>query len=108
MMPTELDLKYNEKFTSEENANILQKLISWLISSMKPRFNPLFKQINNWLKALHKHHYTRLLYKERGTLDKDNRRLHKNNQLTEVKLLLGRFFLRKIDFNDIYYSLKKN
>jgi hypothetical protein len=26
----------------------------------------------------------RLLYKQRGTLDKDNRRLHQNNRLNEV------------------------
>ncbi|RGB22571.1 hypothetical protein C1646_677741 [Rhizophagus diaphanus] len=55
IMPPELTLRYDEKFTNETNVDILQQLISRLIASMKPQFSPLYKQINNWLAALHKH-----------------------------------------------------
>jgi hypothetical protein len=54
-MLSELTIKYDEKFISEMNTNILHQLISRIISSMKPRFNPSYKQINNWLSALHIH-----------------------------------------------------
>jgi hypothetical protein len=84
-MPSDLEMKYDEKFHSEPNTNILQQLIPRLITAMRPRYNPSHRQINSWLSALHKHRRVRLLYKERGTLDKDNRRLHRNNRLTEVK-----------------------
>ncbi|CAB4430966.1 unnamed protein product [Rhizophagus irregularis] len=84
-MPTELTLRYDEKFTNETNADILRQLIPRLIASMKPRFSPSYKQINDWLAALHKHRRARLLYVERGVIDKDNRRLHKNNRLSEKK-----------------------
>ncbi|PKK57825.1 hypothetical protein RhiirC2_797343 [Rhizophagus irregularis] len=40
--------------------------------------------IKSWLAALHKHRRVRLLYKQRGTLDKDNHRLHQNNRLNEI------------------------
>jgi hypothetical protein len=84
-IPFELTMKYDEKFTSETNTNILCQLISRIISSMKPRFNSLYKQINNWLSALHKHRRTRLLYVKQAVIDKDNRRLHKNSRLSEVE-----------------------
>ncbi|GET57056.1 hypothetical protein GLOIN_2v1785716 [Rhizophagus irregularis DAOM 181602=DAOM 197198] len=83
MMPPELTLRYDEKFTNETNADILRQLIPQLIASMKPRFSPSYKQINDWLAALHKHRRVRLLYVERDVIDKDNRRLHKNNRLSE-------------------------
>ncbi|CAB4417081.1 unnamed protein product [Rhizophagus irregularis] len=85
MMPPELTLRYDEKFTNETNADILRQLIPRLIASMKPRFSPSYKQINDWLAALHKHRRARLLYVERGVIDKDNRRLHKNNRLSKKK-----------------------
>jgi hypothetical protein len=84
-MPPEFTLKYDEKFTSESNADILRQLIPRIIASMKPRFSPSYKQINDWLGALHKHRRARLLYVERGVIDKDNRRLHRNNRLSEVE-----------------------
>ncbi|EXX58503.1 hypothetical protein RirG_197370 [Rhizophagus irregularis DAOM 197198w] len=84
-MPPELTLRYDEKFTNETNADILRQLIPRLIASMKPRFSPSYKQINDWLAALHKHRRARLLYVERDVIDKDNRRLHKNNRLSEVE-----------------------
>ena len=83
-MPAELTMKYDEKFTGETNTNILRPLIPRIISSMKPRFSPSYKQIKDWLAALHKHRRARHLYLERGVIDKDNRRLYKNNRLSEV------------------------
>ncbi len=84
-LPTDLELQYNEKFTSEANSEILRQLIPRLVSSMRPRYSPTHSQLRNWLAALHKHRRIRLLYKERGTLDRDNRRLHKNNRLNEAR-----------------------
>ncbi|GBC40414.2 hypothetical protein GLOIN_2v1884352 [Rhizophagus irregularis DAOM 181602=DAOM 197198] len=54
--PIKLELKYDEKFT-----------------------------IKSWLSALHKYRRVRLLYKQRGTLDKDNCRLHRNNRINETR-----------------------
>jgi uncharacterized protein YggL (DUF469 family) len=82
--PIELELKYDEKFSSESNDEILRQVIPRLIEAMKPRYTPRYRQVNSWLAALHKHRRVRLLYKQRGTLDKDNRRLHRNNRLNEV------------------------
>lgn len=82
--PIELELKYDEKFTSESNDEILRQVIPRLIEAMKPRYTPRYRQVKSWLSALHKHRRVRLLYKQRGTLDKDNRRLHRNNRLNEV------------------------
>src|SRR3954467_14294133 len=90
----ELELKYDEKFTSETNDEILRKIIPRLIDAMKPRYTPQYKQVKTWLAALHKHRRVRLLYKQRGTLDKDNRRLHRNNRLNEVNNFLL-FFKKK-------------
>ena len=95
-LPNELLLKYDEKFTSESNANVLRQLIPRLLTSMKLRYSPSFKQIRDWLSALHKHRRARLLYGERGVLDKDNRRLHKNNQLNEVNYFFLFYFKTNI------------
>ncbi|PKC64694.1 hypothetical protein RhiirA1_462047 [Rhizophagus irregularis] len=81
--PIELELKYDEKFTSESNDEILRQVIPRLIEAMKPRYTPRYRQVKSWLSALHKHRRVRLLYKQRGTLDKDNCRLHRNNRLNE-------------------------
>ncbi|CAB5199518.1 unnamed protein product [Rhizophagus irregularis] len=70
-----IDQSDDDSETDEENAR----------TEMKPRFSPSYKQINDWLAALHKHRRARLLYVERGVIDKDNRRLHKNNRLSEKK-----------------------
>jgi len=82
--PDDLELKYDEKFTSEANENILRQIIPRLVNSMKPKYSPQYKQVKSWLSALHKHRRVRLLYKDCGTLDKDNRRLHRNNRLNKV------------------------
>ena len=79
----DFEMKYNEKFTSETNADILRDIIPRLVDALK-RYKVTYKQVKEWLQALHKHRRVRLLYSLRGTLDRDNRRLHKNNRTNEV------------------------
>ena len=83
-VPQELEMKYDEKFTSDINSEILRELIPHLIKAMASRFDVSYKQVRTWLQVLHKHRRVRLLYKQRGNLDRDNRRLHKNNRTSEV------------------------
>ncbi|PKB92958.1 hypothetical protein RhiirA5_442809, partial [Rhizophagus irregularis] len=52
----QIDQSDDDSETDEENAR----------TEMKPRFSPSYKQINDWLAALHKHRRARLLYVERG------------------------------------------
>ena len=51
-----------------------------------------YSQVRGWLQALHKHRRVRYLYGKRGVLDRDNRRLHKNNRTNEVNKSI---FLKK-------------
>lgn len=83
-LPPELNLKYNETYTSEANVTIRQKLIPELFKSLRPRYNPTHEQLNSWLQALHKHRRSRHKYNQKGRIDQDNRRLHSNNRLNEV------------------------
>ncbi|PKC74401.1 hypothetical protein RhiirA1_450080 [Rhizophagus irregularis] len=80
----ELELIYDEKFSSESNDEILQQIIPQLIEAIKSRYTPRYRQVKSWFTALYKHCRVRLLYKQRDTLDKDNHCLHRNNQLNEV------------------------
>ena len=82
-LPTDLEMRYDLKFGSEENTDILRQVIPCLVDALK-RYKTSYKQIKEWLNALHKHRQVRLLYSQRGTLDRDNRRLHKNNRTNEV------------------------
>jgi hypothetical protein len=108
-LPKELDMKYNEKFRSEENARILEQLVPRLITSMRPRYKSSHKKVTKWLSSLHKHRRVRFLYKERGTLDKDNRRLHRNNRLNEVIfLLLLLLFSKLANIRNIRLNIEKN
>ncbi|CAB4436314.1 unnamed protein product [Rhizophagus irregularis] len=53
--------------TDEENARAEMKVIlKTMPTEINPRFSPSYKQINDWLAALHKHRRARLLYVERG------------------------------------------
>lgn len=83
-LPPEFELKSDETFTSESNDKILRKLVPELLNAMRPRYQPTYEQLNNWLKALHKHRRSRHNYQKKGDLDWDNRRIHKNNRLNEV------------------------
>ena len=91
-VPKDLEIKYDEKFGSEINNEIMRDLIPRLVKSLK-RYNVTYSQVRGWLQALHKHRRVRYLYSKRGVLDRDNRRLHKNNRTSEVNKSI--FFLKK-------------
>jgi hypothetical protein len=95
--PSDLEMKYDQKFGSEENTEILREVIPRLVASLK-RYDTPYRKVKEWLNALHKHRRVRLLYSQRGTLDRDNRRLHKNNRINEVNNSLF-FFYKKNNFN---------
>src|SRR2546429_9986853 len=76
-------MRYDEKFGSETNTEIMRDLISRLVKSLK-RYKMTYSQVRGWLQALHKHRRVRYLYGKRGILDRDNRRLHKNNRTNGV------------------------
>src|SRR5881398_2503714 len=91
-VPKDLEMKYDEKFGSEINNEIMRDLIPRLVKSLK-RYNVTYSQVRGWLQALRKHRRVRYLYSKRGILDRDNRRLHKNNRTSEVnKLILKKEF----------------
>jgi len=94
---------YEKRFTSEENTEILRNLIPHLVQAMK-RFNTTYNQVRKWLQSLHKHRRVRLLYQQRGRLDRDNRRLHKNNRTTEVNESNFKYYQHLIN---IWYKYRK-
>src|ERR1043165_8021463 len=94
-VPKELEMRYDEKFGSETNTKIMRDLIPRLVKSLE-RFEVTYSQVKGWLQALHKHRRVRYLYAKRGVLDRDNRRLHKNNRTNEVNKSI--FFLKR-NFN---------
>ena len=53
-LPSELEMKYDEKFGSEENAEILREVIPRLVTALK-RYNTSYSKVREWLRALHKH-----------------------------------------------------
>ena len=61
-LPTDLEMRYNLKFSSEENTEILQKVIPHLVKALK-RFKIIYKQVREWLSSLHKYQQVYLLYK---------------------------------------------
>src|SRR2546423_6559159 len=79
----DLEMKYDKKFGSEINTEIMRDLIPRLIKSLK-KYKVTYSQVRGWLQALHKYHRVRYLYSKRSVLDRDNRRLHKNNCTSEV------------------------
>src|SRR5205085_9415501 len=95
-VPKDLEMKHDEKFSSEINNEIMRDLIPRLIKSLK-RYKVTYSQVRGWLQALHKHRRVRYLYSKRGVLDRDNRRLHKNNRTSEVNKSI--FFKKGISIN---------
>src|SRR5256884_1353430 len=87
-VPKDLEMRYDEKFGSETNTEIMRDLIPHLLK----RYKVTYSQVRGWLQALHKHRRVRYLYGKRGVLDRDNRRLHKNNRTNEVNKSI---FLKK-------------
>src|SRR5213078_2137627 len=98
-VPKDLKMKYDEKFGSEINNEIMRNLIPRLVKSLK-RYKVIYSQVRGWLQALHKHRLVRYLYSKRGILNRDNRRLHKNNRTSEVNKSI---FLKGISIN-IWYK----
>ena len=90
-VPKDLKMRYDEKFGSETNTEIMRDFIPRLVKSLK-RYKVTYSQVRGWLQALHKHRRVRYLYGKRGVLDRDNRRLHKNNRTNEVNKSI---FLKK-------------
>ena len=91
-LPSNLEMKYDEKFCSKGNTEILRDVIPHLVAALK-RYNVTYSQAKEWLRALHN-----------GTLDRDNRRLHKNNRTSEVN---NSIFLKKKLSVDIWYNCRK-
>uniref|UniRef100_U9USW1 Uncharacterized protein n=2 Tax=Rhizophagus irregularis TaxID=588596 RepID=U9USW1_RHIID len=85
-VPKMLDMNYNETFTSGANVEICRKLVPELLNSLKPKYHPTYEQLTQWLKSLHKTRRSRNIYRNKGQLDADNRRLHANNRLNEKKI----------------------
>ena len=96
-IPANLELRVDEVFSSSTNKRILNSLVPELIKSMSPRFHPTRKQLHEWLGALHRHQRGRYRKRETGKLDADNRRLHANSRLSEV-----RFFFKFL-YSLFYY-----
>ena len=78
-VPKDLEMKYDEKFGSEINIEIMRDLIPRLVKSLK-RYKVTYSQVRRWLQALHKH---RQVYSKRVVLDRDNRQLYKNNEVNK-------------------------
>lgn len=86
-IPEEYQLKVDQVFSSSDNKKILGKIIPELLDALAPRFNPSRKQLHEWLGALHRHQRGRHRKAETGKLDADNRRLHANSRLNEVRIV---------------------
>ena len=86
-IPQEFRLLVDEVFTSSENKKILNRLVPELLNSMAPRFYPSRKQLHEWLGTLHRHQRGRYRKTQTGKLDADNRRLHANSRLSEVRII---------------------
>ena len=71
-VPKDLEMKYDEKFSSEINTEIMRDLIPRLVKSLK-RFKVTYSQVRGWLQALHKHRQVSYLYSKHGVLDRNNR-----------------------------------
>jgi hypothetical protein len=87
-MPAKFDLDYNQTFMSKMNVDIRKQLIPELVKSLKPKFNPTYEQLTKWLMSLHKSRRSRNNYKKKGKLDSDNRRLHANGRMNDVRILV--------------------
>ena len=72
-LSSEYEMKYDEVFTSPDNKNIRQKLVPELLKSLKPQYNPSYGQLNDWLRALHKHRRDGILLTQKGNQDRSSR-----------------------------------
>ena len=90
-VPKDLEMKYDKKFSSEINNEIMRDLIPCLVKSLK-RYKVTYSQVRGWLQALYKHRWVRYLYSKRGILDQNNWWLHKNIRTSEINKSI---FLKK-------------
>jgi hypothetical protein len=86
-LPEHYKLRVDEVFSSSENKKILARLIPELLRLMTPNFNPSRRQLHDWLGALHRHQRGRYIKSKTGKLEADDRRLHANSRLSEVRTL---------------------
>jgi len=103
-IPRESDLNYDETFVSSINVEIRRKLVPELRKSLKPKFNPTHNQITQWLMSLHKSRRSRSNYRKKGRLDSDNRRLHANGRMNDVRIVV--VFYLNID-TYFYFVIRK-
>lgn len=94
-IPNEYRLDYSKTFSEQKNT-IFGKLIPELQRMMMGNFNPSVTQLSNWLRSVHKHRRNRLRKSELGKLDKDDRRLHRNSRLAEVRVILFKLCFIKV------------
>ena len=83
-LPQEYEMMYDKVFNNQENKKIRQKLVPELLRALRPRFNPSYSQLKEWLRALHKHRRDGYLSEQKGVKEKSNRRIHNNNRIAEV------------------------
>lgn len=83
-LPQEFEMKYDKVFNSQDNKKIRSKLIPELLRSLRPRYNPSYVQLKEWLRSLHKHRRDGHLLTMKGTQDQTNRRVHNNNRVADV------------------------
>lgn len=50
-LPKELEMKYGQKFGSEENTDILREVVPRLVNSLK-RYKVSYDQVRKWLQAV--------------------------------------------------------
>lgn len=83
-IPEEFRIVYDKTF-GEQTETIYQKLIPELKRLMSGHYNPSVTQLSNWLRSIHKHKRDRERKRLSGQLDKDDRRVHINARLSEVR-----------------------
>lgn len=54
-LPPEFEMRYDKVFNSQDNKKISSKLVLGLLKSLRPRYNPSYIQLKEWLRSLHKH-----------------------------------------------------
>ena len=92
-VPAKFQLKRNETFTSFTNKKILSNLVPELLRLMVPYFYPIWKQLHEWLSALHKYQRGRYQKMEMGKLEEDNHYLYSNSWVNEVRLFMLLYLL---------------
>ena len=92
-LSSEYKMKYDEVFTSPNNRSIRQKLVPELLKLLKSRHNLSYIQLNDWLRALHKHRRDGVLLAQKEARDRTSRRVHNNNRVAEVRCKIHLFLL---------------